>query len=106
MIHEEQFKFEVNEIAFNPDSNLFFITNGQVSILYKFNSPDKNKLERLSPQKLECLVKGLVFQDGRLRPNTQSLYYASKFTRYKYSSLLPVTRVITSDQMLSYFDDL
>jgi THO complex subunit 3 len=30
ILHEEQFKFEVNEIAFNPDSNLFFLTNGQV----------------------------------------------------------------------------
>ena len=31
VVHEEQFKFEVNEIAFNLDSNLFFLTNGQVS---------------------------------------------------------------------------
>ena len=31
ILHEEQFKFEVNEIAFNPDSNLFFLTNGQVN---------------------------------------------------------------------------
>jgi hypothetical protein len=32
VVHEEQFKFEVNEIAFNPDSNLFFLTNGQVTM--------------------------------------------------------------------------
>lgn len=31
IIGEEQFKFEVNEISWNNDSNLFFLTNGQVS---------------------------------------------------------------------------
>ena len=29
IIAEEQFKFEVNEISWNKDSNLFFLTNGQ-----------------------------------------------------------------------------
>jgi THO complex subunit 3 len=29
IILEQPFKFEVNEIAFSPDSNLFFLTNGQ-----------------------------------------------------------------------------
>ena len=29
IIAEEQFKFEVNEISWNKESNLFFLTNGQ-----------------------------------------------------------------------------
>lgn len=28
IMREVQFKFEVNEITFNPDSNLFIMTNG------------------------------------------------------------------------------
>lgn len=32
MVKEEQFKFEVNEIAFSPNSDLFFLTNGQVIV--------------------------------------------------------------------------
>ena len=36
IVHEEQFKFEVNEISFNKESNLFFLTNGQVDIIETF----------------------------------------------------------------------
>jgi hypothetical protein len=32
IFHEQQFKFEVNEITWSPEGSLFFITNGQGSI--------------------------------------------------------------------------
>jgi THO complex subunit 3 len=36
LLIEEQFKFEVNEITWDPTSKLFFITNGEGSVnIYK-----------------------------------------------------------------------
>ncbi|XP_054766090.1 THO complex subunit 3-like [Lytechinus pictus] len=54
IISEEQFKYEVNEISWNNDSDLFFLTNGHghINIL---SFPDLKPLQELSAHPANCI---------------------------------------------------
>ena len=54
IIHEEQFKFEVNEISWNKDSNLFFLTNGQ-GCVHVYHYPEMKLQHVLQAHPASCI---------------------------------------------------
>jgi WD40 repeat protein len=56
IIGEEQFKFEVNEISWNKESDLFFLTNGQVLDFFGLFLPPHNAEGLVNPKVRTFLV--------------------------------------------------
>ncbi|OXA63150.1 THO complex subunit 3 [Folsomia candida] len=56
IFHEQQFKFEVNEIAWSPEGSLFFITNGQGCIcIQEFPSMKEEHVIQAHPANCICI---------------------------------------------------
>lgn len=57
---EEQFKFEVNEISWNNDNNMFFLTNGNGCINILRWVPVVGRVPRLAALVHHCLLRQIA----------------------------------------------